>query len=252
MAKFNEWCSQTETPVAKNTLRHLSADPTKHSHAVHVVADALPSYYAAPDRIASLLRRLGRPAAAKFVEEKMPTLPSIKSGDLGEVLCSAYVLEATQFKLGIRRLRWKDHRNMSMRGEDVLAFRLGDDGALKVLKAEVKSRAKMPTAVIKEAREALSANTELPSPHALSFVADRLDEAGDAVLRDALDTAQLKDGIKRTQVTHMLFTFSGNDASGLLKKNLEGYTGSVSQQYVGLHVSTHQAFIKAVFDAVTT
>ena len=44
------------------------------------------------------------------------------------------------FNLGIKRLRWKDHRNMSMRGEDVLAFNLDPKGGrLKILKAEVKS-----------------------------------------------------------------------------------------------------------------
>ncbi len=108
----------------------------------------------------------------------------------------------------------------------------------------------MPSAVIEEARVALSGNKGLPSPHAIAFVADRLDEAGDAKLRDALDTAQLKDGLRASQVTHMLFTFSGSNPSNLLTKNLSTYTGTVPQQYVALQVKSHQAFIKAVFDAV--
>jgi len=161
------------------------------------------------------------------------------------------VLEETTFKLGIKRLRWKDHRNMSMRGEDVLAFSLDPKtGSLKILKAEVKSRVSMATAVIEEARAALSSNKELPSPHAISFVADRLDEAGDAELCDALDNAQLIDGLKVSQVTHMLFTFSGSNPSNLLKNNLSAYTGAVPQQYVALQVKLHQAFIKAIFDTV--
>ena len=141
---------------------------------------------------------------------------------------------------------------MSMRGEDVLAFSLTPrTGALKVLKAEVKSGSALTTAVIKKARTALSANSGLPSHHALSFVADRLDETGDEPLRDALDNAQLKKGLRASQVTHMLFTFSGNNPSDLLKKNLEAYSGDVQQQhYVALHVGSHQAFIKAVFEGV--
>ena len=140
---------------------------------------------------------------------------------------------------------------MSMRGEDLLAFSLeSKGGVLKILKAEVKSRASMPTSVIEEARGALAGNKELPSPHAISFIADRLDETGDSKLRDALDKAQLKDGLKLSQMTHMLFTFSANNPSNLLKKNLLAYTGSVTQHYVALQVKTHQAFIKAVFDAV--
>lgn len=251
MTKFKEWCDDTETTISTHTLNLLAADPAKQLHAVQVIANAIPEYYAAPSRIAGILKKLGKPEVAKFIEEKLPTLPSIKSGDLGEILCNAYVIEATTFKLGIKRLRWKDHRNMSMRGEDVLAFSMGPKaGSLKILKAEVKSRASMSTAVIEEARAALSSNKELPSPHAIAFVADRLDEAGNAALRDALDKAQLQDGLQAAQVTHMLFTFSGSNPSNLLKKNLSAYAGSVPQQYVALQVKLHQDFIKAVFDAV--
>ena len=108
----------------------------------------------------------------------------------------------------------------------------------------------MSASVIGEARKALSGNAELPSPHAVSFVADRLGETGDLALKDALDTAQLRDGFGPSQVTHMIFTFSGNDSSTLLKNNLTAYAGEASQHYVGLRVQTHQNFIKDVFDSV--
>jgi len=108
----------------------------------------------------------------------------------------------------------------------------------------------MSTKVIGEARDALSYNSGLPSPHAICFVADRLDESGDALLRDALDKAQLLGGIRQHQVTHMLFTFSGGNPSNLLTTNLNGYSGSVPQQYVALTVSKHQEFIKSVFETV--
>ena len=250
MTKFTEWCKETETTVAAHKLRLLKAETAKLPHAVKVVAAAVPDYYAAPERIAGIFKRLGKPGVAKYVQEKLPTTPSIKSGDLGEILCTAYVAEATPFNLGIKRLRWKDHRNMSMRGDDVLAFNLGPNGALKVLKAEVKSRAGMTTKVIGDAREALSGYSELPSPHSLAFVADQLDGGGDeAALRDALDDAQIN-GLKLAQVTHMLFTFSSSNPSNLLKTNLTAYTGTVLQQYVALQVATHQAFIKDVFNEV--
>lgn len=251
MIEFAKWCVETEEPVPKHKLRRLAVDASKQAGAIGAVAKAVPSYYAHPKRIADLLKKLGKPAAAAYVEQKLPTQASIRSGDLGEILCNAYVHEVTPFNLGIKRLRWKDHRNMSMRGEDVLAFSLNPEGgALKILKAEVKSRAGMRTAVIDEARAALSANNGLPSPHALAFVADRSNEAGDTALGDALDRAQLRDGIRPSQVSHMLFTFSGNDPLKLLKTNLQAYAGPVPQHYVGLRVEGHQDFIKAVFAAV--
>jgi len=195
---------------------------------------------------------LGKRSAAKYVKGKLPSLPNIRSGDLGEILCNAFVTETTTFKFGIRRLRWKDHRNMSMRGEDVLAFSLAPKtGALQVLKAEVKSGGTMKTAVINKARAALDKDNSLPSPHALSFVADQLSRAGEYLLSDAIDTAALTKGLRGSQVTHMLFTFSGNDPSKEMLKSLNGYLGKVKQQYVALQVQAHTTFIKSVFDKVT-
>lgn len=140
---------------------------------------------------------------------------------------------------------------MSMRGDDVLAFDLGAGAAgLKVLKAEAKSGFKMQAGTVGKAREALSAFGELPSPHAMSFVADRLEAAVDKPLRDALDDAQMKRSLKPAHVTHMLFTFSGNDATTMLTTNLASYAGGSAQHYVGIRVEDHQAFINSVFAAV--
>lgn len=251
MINLSETCVKSEEVLANHKLCGLALDTAKQMELVTAIAKDIPDYYTDPQRVADILRRLGKPAVADYVAQKLPTQQTIRSGDLGEILCSAYVHETTPFRLGIKRLRWKDHRNMSMRGEDVLAFALEPkNSSLKILKAEVKSRAGMVTGVINEARTALSANNELPSPHALAFVADRLHESGDKRLGDAVDRAQLKDGIRPSQISHMLFTFSGNNPVNLLKFNLQAYTGSVSQYYVGLYVQGHQDFIKAVFEAV--
>ncbi|MFJ5299131.1 Hachiman antiphage defense system protein HamA [Pseudomonas sp. NPDC088368] len=251
MTRFVEWCVETESAVAAHKLHRLDAQSPKIPQAVKIVADALPSFYVVPSRLAGLLAKLGKPAASDYLNTKLPMTKAIRSGDLGEILCNAYVLESTHFKRGIKRLRWKDHREMSMRGEDVLAFRLDAKGGLHILKAEVKSRASMTSSVIGEARAALSYNNELPSPHAISFVADRLGEACDVDLRDALDKAQLIGGLKHSQVTHMLFTFSGGNPSNLLTVNLNGYKGIVRQQYVALTVNKHQEFIRSVFEMVS-
>ena len=108
----------------------------------------------------------------------------------------------------------------------------------------------MPAATVAKAREALSGYSELPSPHSMGFVADRLVDPADKPLRDAIDDAQLRKSLKPSDVTHMLFAFTGNDTTTLLKSNLSGYTGGVIQHYVGLRVTEHQKFIKAVFTAV--
>lgn len=251
MSKFAEWCVSSESTVASHRLSVMEAVAGKRAHAVKVVAGIIPGYYAEPERMSELLTKLGRPAIAKYIEEKLPSKANIRSGDLGEVICNAYVHEGTAFKLGIKRLRWKDHRNMSMRGEDVLAFQfIGPSQKLSVLKAEVKSGAKMSSTVIRTAREALDSNSSLPSAHALSFVADRLSSPADKQLRDALDDL-LKTSLKPSQVTHLLFTFSGNNPAAALSKNLTSYVGGIKQSYVAVHVDSFPTFVKDVFESVS-
>jgi hypothetical protein len=248
MAQFASWCVTKTAKVASNTIRTLSADPTKLASGVSAVAADLRTHYASPERLAELLERFGKTRAATFVREKLPGSKRARSGDLGEVLCTNYVSEFTPFTVGIRKLRWKDHRQMAMRGDDILAARVDGDGAtLHFLKGEVKSRVKLAAADVQQAPSALKANENRPSPHSLSFVADRLHETGQAALGKLIDAAQLNGRIPLSSMTHLVFTFSGNDSTKMLTSDLEAYAGRVEQMSVGVIVPTHQEFINEVF-----
>jgi hypothetical protein len=93
MTSFSEWCAENQSKVSKNTVIVLSADPSKLEHAKQFVAAAVPSFYTNPDRVAKLLQKLGKPAAAKYVADKLPLGPSLRSGELGEILCNAYAIQ---------------------------------------------------------------------------------------------------------------------------------------------------------------
>lgn len=253
MAQFNKWCVATKENVNGYEMTILNAEPKKINVATKVLSKLIPSQYASHVRIAHLMKSLGKTAVAEFIEEKLPTSKSIRSGDLGEILGTLYLGEFTAFTHGVQRLRWKDHRNMSMRGEDVLAFGVdAATGEFLVLKGEAKSRVSLSGTTVTAARKALSANKGRPSAHAISFLADRCFEQGQTHLADLLDTAQLKLRIKESQVTHLMFTFSGNDPSAHLRRDLQSCTGSIEQISVGLRVVEHQNFIKSVFDMVSS
>lgn len=250
MAKFNEWCTATATVVGSHEVRILDGDPTKVDVAIEAIAALVPSHYAAEERIARLLARLKKPEAAKFIEEKLPTTKQIRSGDLGEILATEYMGSQTGYAVPIKRLRWKDHRNMAMRGDDVIGLAQAPTGQLFFLKAESKSRAGLTTAVVSEARAGLDKDGGLPSPHALTFVSDRLTELGNLALADAIDDAQLKHGIPPTTVKHMMFTVSQNAPNAFFQTSLKAYGGPYSQLIVGVRVDGHVAFVEAVYDKV--
>ncbi len=251
MAKIDKWCASSDEKVKSHNLRTLEADPSKISTGIEAVAKIVPNHYASEERIARLMRRLGKTKAAKYITDKLPSSKSLRSGDLGEILGASYVTEFMNFPTGIKRLRWKDHRNMAMRGDDIIAVD-ADSSTKKIrfLKGEVKSSASLSAATVSKARTALRKDNNRPSPHALSFLADRLYENGQIGISDLIEEAQLGKGIKLSQVSHLMFTFSGNDPAPFLRNDLNAYKGKVPQHSVGLRVHKHQAFIKAVYKKV--
>ncbi|MFZ1546781.1 MAG: Hachiman antiphage defense system protein HamA [Candidatus Nitrotoga sp.] len=249
MTKFALWCTSTTEPVGSHELTVMIADPSKTKLAVKVISAAIPLEYTSEARLANLLKNLGKAKTAKFIETSLPTTKSVRSGDLGEILGVAYLNEFTKFNLQVKRLRWKDHRNMAMRGEDILAFAVAPGtGKLSILKGEAKSRNALNTATVKAARKSLAANKGRPSAHALSFLATRYFEMGDAIMTNLLDRAQLNERVEPSQVTHLIFTLSANNPTMMLRTDLANYNGSIDQLSVGLRVEKHQEFIKSVFE----
>ena len=251
MVQFNDWCNTADTSVGAHELRIISGDPARLDIGVTTTATIVPSHYAAEEQLSRILNRLGKPSAAKFISEKLPTTKTIRSGDLGEIFATEYIANHTGYAIPIKRLRWRDHRNMAMRGDDVVGIAQDQTtGHLQFLKTEAKSRDALSPGVVAEARAGLNKDGGLPSAHTLSFISARLLELGNNELADAIDNAQLKLGIPVQSVRHLLFTFSGNAPDAQLTASLRVYTGPVPQWSVGLRVDGHAAFVGNVYDRV--
>lgn len=248
---FEEWCDIEEEAVNGQNLIILSMPDEKLETACELVASVVPNHFASPERIAHILEKLGKPKAAAYLREKLPQTKTMRSGDLGEILATQYIDERTVYRTPIKRLRWKDHREMAMRGDDVIGITFPDGNVpIRFLKSEVKSRSALTTKVVQEARQSLDEYGGLPSPHALSFISDRLHENGQNELADLIDLAQLRDGIKEDQIQHLFFAYCGNAPGAFLKAGLEAYAGPIQQNSVGLRVVKHQEFIALVFEMV--
>jgi hypothetical protein len=198
-----------------------------------------------------VLARLGKPKAAAFLKDKLPTTKQIRSGDLGEIYATEWIAAHSDYQIPIKRLRWKDHRNMAMRGDDVIGIKQPQvDGPLHFLKAEAKSRKSLTAAVLVEARAGLDKDGGMPSAHALSFMSEILIQLGNHQLADQIDDAQYKTSINVQQVRHLTFTFSGNTPDAFLSASLAAYTGPIPQIGLGLRVEDHPTFVADVYDRV--
>ncbi|MGO7040816.1 Hachiman antiphage defense system protein HamA [Rhizobium acaciae] len=252
MTQFDDWCLSVEEPVGNHARRVMTGQAASLAKGIQATAAIVPGHYASEESVARALSWLGKPAAAALIEGKLPTTKNIRSGDLGEIYATEWIdAHSGGYRAPIKRLRWKDHRNMAMRGDDVIGI-LQDAATdrLLFLKAEAKSRVALTGQVLTDARAGLDKDGGLPSAHALSFISARLLELDNLPLVDAIDDALLKHGIPVQNVKHLLFTFSGNAPDALLTASLQAYPGPINQWGVGLRVEGHAAFIGAVYDRV--
>lgn len=235
----------------QHSFKKVELKGAEFQNLIEELINLLPDYYIDPLSMASTLERLGKPAAAAKLRVKLPEVTKIRSGDIGEILTTDYIDEKTVFSVPIKKLRWKDHRNMAMRGDDVIGILVNQDNqTIKFLKAEAKSNQSLSRNVLTKARNELDLDEGLPAPHALEFVAERLRETGSQDLADLIEKAQLVDGIANSQVEHLLFTFTASNPETLQKEAFEDYSGNIKQSSVGFQVSDHQELIGSVYQGV--
>lgn len=229
----------------------LNLKPSEFNNLKDALIGLLPDYYVDPQSIAGTLARLGKPAAAQKLLTKIPEVKNIRSGDIGEVLASDYIEESLGYNVPIRKLRWRDHRNMAMRGDDVIGIIVDQQQqTIKFLKAEAKANKILGRGILEDARKELDLDDGFPAPHALEFVAERLRETGNQALSDLIEKVQLVDGIRANQVEHLLFTFTASNPATLQKESFDAYDGNIKQTSVGFRVAEHQELIAGVYQGV--
>ena len=140
MLSFDEWSTEESEEVNGHSFKLLSVSDDRLETAHRLSVAAVPDHYVSPEHLARIFEKLGKARVAKFLRTKLPTKVSLRSGDLGEILATEYIDECTEFVTPVKRLRWKDHREMPMRGDDVIGLCPPETGTpIKFLKTEAKS-----------------------------------------------------------------------------------------------------------------
>lgn len=248
---FSGWCDcEIEEDGRKQLIRYVESEDGRTA-VTAVLPSRIRDHYIGQSELADILAELDLPETAAVVQELYPTSPSIKSGDLGEILAVESCEEELGFRIPIKRFRYKDHRNMSMRGDDLIGVEVNDDDRLSLLKGEAKSRQNLGSATIVEARTALDGENGRPSAHSLIFVARILirdGDAGDKALGTRLLTESKSRAVPKRRISHVLFTLSGTPAWQPLRTDFENADGGRPQYIVNIRIPDHGAFITAMFE----
>ncbi|WNV03249.1 DUF1837 domain-containing protein [Candidatus Methylospira mobilis] len=251
MGIYDRWCDSTkEKENRKYYWTYVEKDGGR-DEIRNDLAKTIRSHYDRLEIIAEDVKRLGYEVASKILKEAMPQTAKGRSGDLGEILATELVEEEIGLRIPVRRLRYKDGRNMAMRGDDFIGA--GYDGAGKklcLLKGEAKSNKVLGKTTVTSARKVLNRDNGRCTPDSLLFVANRLLESNDhddnVLGRSLRDEVGLK-SLRADRIDHMLFTVSGNGPHASLKEDLDG-TGTNRDHYVvNIHIGDHQDFIAAMY-----
>lgn len=251
MGLYKQWCKSTKE---KNQRKHFWTYAEKKGGRDEIsddLAETIRSHYHRLEHIADDVKRLGYEVAARILSEAIPQTAKGRSGDLGEILATELVEEEIGLRVPVRRLRYKDGRNMAMRGDDFIGAGYDSKGKkLWLLKGEAKSNKTLGKATVTNARKVLDRDHGRCTPDSLLFVANRLLESNDpdenALGRDLRDEVGLK-SLRADRIDHMLFTVSGNGPHASLKEDLDAAGTNRDHYVVNIHIEDHQDFIAAMY-----
>ncbi len=248
---LDEWLQIDEDQFdERKTLFRLTEKQGGRAAVADRIIERVRSHYDDLEHIADDVDRLGFPGASEILRERLPRTPRARSGEMGEILAIEFIEFQTGFRIPVRRLRYKDGREMALRGDDFLGIDDDEDERLSFLKGEAKSGQAVTNAVITDARDRLSKDDGRPTPISLLFVADRLlDAEGD----DKELGRRIRDEVARRtvppqRISHGLFTLSGNVPQDALEDDLDAADEVHIHISANLHVQDHQAFIAEIYE----
>ncbi len=255
MKLYEEWCDLKEEALNLKRYLHLAERPGGREIIIKALSKTVRSHYDLLDRIADDIRILGFEVASAILRELLPITIRARAGDLGEILASELTEEVLGFEVPVRRMRFKDGREVPMRGDDFIGVNFcADDGGLWLLKGEAKSRARLDRATVAEARSTLRRDHGRCTPTSLLFVASQLLDSDDpdrvALGRRIRNEVGLK-ALGRDRIDHALFTLSGNGPVDALKDDYNAAEAGRHQAVINLHIEDYRDFIREVYEQAT-
>lgn len=253
MMLFDRWCRVQKQQVRRRYLWTLTEKSGAREDIRSDLVQTIRSHYARLERIADDVERLGYAKAAIILKSMLPQGSRARSGEIGEILAIELVEEQAGFNVPVRRLRYKDGREMALRGDDFIGVAFDEDDQLRLLKGESKSRRNLNRTTITQARTSLDRDHGRCTPESLLFVAnyllDSADEDDQKLGRMIRDEVGLK-ALRPDRIDHMLFTLSGNGVPQALMDDWQAVSASRTHYVVNLHVEDHGDFVEAMYGEV--
>ena len=244
----NHWLSSRTTEEGRHTAILLSERECQRGSITTILDTVLRDHYFSDETWAGFFDALGASETAQAFRETLPTTKQARSADIGEIFATEIAEQTLQYKIPIRKLQWKDGRNVPLRGDDLIAISEKSDGTIKFLKGEAKSRRLLRAQVVTEAADYLDKGVGRPSRFSIVFIARELFKRGE-IEQARIFLQALRNSFASNELEHLLFVVSGNDPSGFLIDHLSGMEQNAVKRFaIGLRISDHADFIAELYD----
>lgn len=161
-------------------------------------------------RVADLLKELGHEATAAKIAKELPKSDRTRKGNFGEVIASEHLVQRHGYYMPVFKLRFRDHANLPMRGEDIIAFGRDAAGSInKVCIGEAKTVLAFASQKVIDAHERLE-KTYRPHPETLHLIAEILYDRGDNELARQVDQLLQKLANKTVDQENWIFLITAN------------------------------------------
>lgn len=175
----------------KFSHRPVAEVPGMRDVAKPFVGQAIVDHHLHRQLVADRLQDLGYPQTAAAIRDELPKSDRTRKGNFGEVIASEHLVQRYGYLMPVFKLRFRDHPNLPMRGEDVIAFVRDAHGSItKVCVGEAKVIVAFAHQTVEKAHERL-AYTYHPHPETLHLIVSILHERGDHAF--ARDVDRLRD-----------------------------------------------------------
>ena len=232
----------------KFTHRPMSEVPNIRDQVKPHLGAAIVDHHTHRERVANLLAQLGHTATATAIADRLPINDRTRKGNFGEVVASEHLLQRHSYRMPVFKLRFRDHPNLPMRGEDIVAFVTDADGTItRVCVGEAKTLVNFSAQTIKFAHERLE-KTYRPNPETLHMIAEILYERGETELAREIDQVIQKLAEKTIQQENWIFVITGDapvDPFGCLQ-SLETVVPNLN--CVNLFLPKLSQFVTDLFD----
>lgn len=185
---IEEWLECGTPWPAYTRFRHvpLAERADERDHVFEPLAGAIFIHHNDPEEYKEIVAELGYEQAAQEFDTR-PRDDKTRKGNFGEVLASEYLRQVEDYDLPVYRLRLNTNPDTSLRGEDVLAFKLGnpDGTGREICVAEAKVMSRYNKDEVEAAHKQLCCGHR-PKPNSFKFVYSVLRHKGEREKADAI------------------------------------------------------------------